>query len=55
MSIPFTIVLGVAEIAGGFGVAAGVLTQAAAMGTHRDHVGSDLQEDLCLEHRLLGK
>jgi putative oxidoreductase len=30
--IPFMIVLGAAEIAGGFGIAAGVLTQAAATG-----------------------
>jgi len=32
MSRPFTIVLGTAEIAGGLGVAAGVLTQIAAIG-----------------------
>jgi len=32
MSVPFTIVLGAAEIAGGLGVATGLLTQVAAMG-----------------------
>jgi hypothetical protein len=55
MSVPFTIVLGAAEIAAGLGVATGVLTQVAAMGAHRDHAGRDRKEDLCLAHRVLGK
>ncbi len=55
ISVPFTIVLGAAEIAGGLGVATGVLTQVAANGAHRDHAGRDRKEDLCLAHRILGK
>jgi len=54
MTIPFTIVLGLSEIAGGLGVAAGVLTQAAAMWPIAIMLGA-IYKYFCLAHRLLGK
>ena len=52
MSKGFTVLLGLAEAAGGLGVAAGVVAQLAGFGLIR--TGGDGKEDLRLAYRLLG-
>jgi len=54
MSRPFTIFLGVAEVAGALGVALGVLTQLAAFGLIVIMLGA-IQKNFRLAHRLLGR
>ena len=54
MSRGFTIFLGVAEVAGGLGVAFGVLTQLAALWTYPDYVWRDLEKSLRVAQRILG-
>src|SRR5215469_6945332 len=55
MSKRFTVFLGIAEVAGGLAVAAGVLTQPAAFGLILVMLGAIEKEDLRLAHWLLGR
>lgn len=56
MSKGFTVFLGMAEVAGGLGVAAGVLPQIAAFGLILIMLARrDSEENVCVAHRVLGR
>lgn len=55
MSKAFSIFLGIAELAGGFGLAFGVLTQLAAFGLDVILCGAIDDREFLLAHRLLGR
>ena len=55
MSKGFTIFLGIAEIAGGLGVAVGVTHAVRRFRADRPYAGSDPEENLLVAHRILGR
>jgi uncharacterized membrane protein YphA (DoxX/SURF4 family) len=52
--VPFTTFLGIAEIAGGLGVAFGVPHSTRSLWSHPHHVWRHREKDIFLAHRLLG-